>query len=79
MSDTLASEVKGHLYLHDLDAETLRYLADALEEHAIAVRKEEAASGRKKMPHAHSSMLALWAERFRTDANRLEDANEPGL
>ena len=71
----LVSEAKRGLYLHDLDAETLRYLADAMEEHAIAVRKEEAASGAKKMRHAHSSLLRLWAERFRTDAYRLEDDN----
>lgn len=76
MADTIVSEAKRQLYLHDLDAETLRYLADALEEHAIAVRIEEAASSGKKMRHAHSGMLALWAERFRTDANRLEDDND---
>jgi len=75
MSDTLVSDAKRHLYLHDLDAETLRYLAEALEREAMACHAMEEQSARKKMRHVHSSLLRLWAERFRTDANRLEDDN----
>lgn len=75
MSDLLVADVKAHLYLHDLDAETLRWLGDSLEEYATAVRAEEEASGQKKMGHAHSAMLRLWADRFRTDANRMEETN----
>jgi hypothetical protein len=75
VGESLVAESKHRLYLHDLDAETLRYLAEALHEHAFAVRAEEQAGEQKKMRHAHSGMLFLWAERFRTDANRLEDSD----
>ena len=75
MSDTLVSEVKSRLYLHGLDAETLRYLGDALDQHADTCHAAECETPAKKMTHAHSSMLRLWAERFWTDANRLEDAD----
>lgn len=78
MADTMVSEAKGRLYLHDLDAETLRWLGDALDEHADAVRAEEQAGGARKMTHAASAMLRLWADRFRTDANRLEDSDVKG-
>lgn len=76
MSDNLVSEAKRRLYLHDLDAETLRYLGDALDQHADTCHAAECESPANKMTHAHSTMLRLWAERFRTDANRLEDADE---
>lgn len=69
----LVSEAKRNLYLHDLDAETLRWLGDSLEEYADILREQEKDSGQKKLRHAGSALLRLWADRFRTDANRLED------
>lgn len=60
------------LYSQDLDAETLRWLADELGEHAESVRQWEL-YGPRKMRHARSSLLRVWAERFATDANKLED------
>jgi len=61
------------LYSQDLDAETLRWLADELKEHADSVRQWEEEYGPRKMRHARSSLLRVWAERFGTDANKLED------
>ena len=76
MTDTvLVSEAKRNLYLHDLDAETLRWLGDSLDEHADICRVWEKSHGPCKMRHAGSALLRLWADRFRTDANRLEDSD----
>ena len=69
------SEAKRNLYLHDLDAETLRWLGESLEMYANILRVEEEEGGQKKMRHAGSALLRLWADRFRTDANRLEDSD----
>ena len=44
MSDNLVSEAKRRLYLHDLDAETLRYLGDALDQHADTCHAAECES-----------------------------------
>lgn len=76
MEDSLlVSDANRALYLHDLDAETLRFLGDSLEEYADIARVEETARGTAKLRHARSALLRLWADRFRTDANRLEDTN----
>lgn len=69
----LVSEAKRGLYLHDLDAETLRWLGDSLQEYADICRVWEKSHGQAKMRHANSAFLRLMADRFRTDANRLED------
>ena len=61
------------LYSQDLDAETLRWLADELKEHAESVRQWEEEYGPRKMRHASSALLRMWADRFDTDANKLED------
>lgn len=73
MADTLVSDVDRRLYIHDLDAETLRWISDELKEHADSVRQWEEEYGPRKMRHARSSLLRVWAERFGTDANRMED------
>lgn len=71
----LASDANRVLYLHDLDAETLRWLGDSLEEYADICRVWEKNHGSQKLRHAGSALLRLWADRFRTDANRLEDTD----
>ena len=70
--DKLVSAATQGLYLHDLDAETLRWLGDSLEEYADICRVWEKNNGPTKLRHAGSALLRLWADRFRTDANRLE-------
>ena len=70
--DKLVSAVTQGLCLHDLDAETLRWLGDSLEEYADICRVWEKTNGTKKLRHAGSALLRLWADRFRTDASRLE-------
>jgi len=78
MADALlVSDAKQNLCLHDLDAETLRWLGDSLEEYADICRVWEKNNGTKKLRHAGSALLRLWADRFRTDANRLEVSDEP--
>ena len=72
--DKLVSAATQGLYLHDLDAETLRWLGDSLEEYADICRVWENNNGTAKLRHAGSALLRLWADRFRTDANRLEDS-----
>ena len=72
--DKLVSAATRGLYLHDLDAETLRWLGDSLEEYADICRVWEKNNGTAKLRHDGSALLRLWADRFRTDANRLEDS-----
>lgn len=71
----LVSDVRLGLYLHDIDADTLRLLGDMLTEYADIRRVWESGDTQKEMRFAGSEYLRLWGGRFRTDANRLEDAD----
>jgi len=62
-------------YVTGIDNETLRFLAEALDDQADVRHAWEAEHGPKKMRHASSALLRLWADRFRTEANRLEDSD----
>ena len=59
--------------VYDIDVDTLRFLADNLREHADNLRAWEEECGPRKMRHASSALLRVWADRFDTDANKLED------
>jgi hypothetical protein len=75
MSDAVAQKQPG---VYSFDADTLRFLADALEEAAEVAdkRDQETAiqSARKpKMLFATGALLREYVRQFRTDANTLED------
>jgi hypothetical protein len=62
-------------YVTGIDSATLRFLAEALDDQANVRHAWEAENGPKKMRHAGSALLRLWADRFQTEANRLEDGD----